>query len=180
MEFVIKDSKTDRLRLTNTVVVGRTDDPSLCAVAAMWRYMEAAGPVPAASPLLQWQGRPYTYSRLVGDLRAALLRSGMAPAEVSSYAGHSFRIGGAQALALAGYSLPYIMALDRWACVESVLTYVKTPTMLRVKDAGAMIAAPAQLTLEQARRRQAQVAQAQAVSAASSHLRACLVPEAPR
>ena len=64
--------------------------------------------------------------------------------------------------------------------MESVLTYVKTPTMLRVKDAGAMIAAPAQLTLEQARRRQAQVAQAQAVPAASSHLRASLVPEAPR
>ena len=50
MEFVIKDSKTDHLRLTNTAVVGRTDDPSLCAVAAMWRYMEAAGPVLAASP----------------------------------------------------------------------------------------------------------------------------------
>ena len=180
MEFVIKDSKTDHLRLTNTVVVGRTDDPSLCAVAAMWSYMEANKALPAAAPLLQWNGKPYAYARLVGDLRAALLRSGMAPAEVASYAGHSFRIGGAQALALAGYSLPYIMAMGRWKCVESVLTYVKTPTMLRVRDAGAMIAAPAQLTLDQARRRQAQVAQAQAVSAASSHLRAHLMPEAPQ
>ena len=180
MEFVIKDSKTDHLRLTSTVVVGRTDDPSLCAVAAMWSYMEANKALPAAAPLLQWNGKPYAYARLVGDLRAALLRSGMAPAEVASYAGHSFRIGGAQALALAGYSLPYIMAMGRWKCVESVLTYVKTPTMLRVRDAGAMIAAPAQLTLDQARRRQAQVAQAQAVSAASSHLRAHLMPEAPQ
>ena len=132
--LVIKDSKTDLDGPPQT----RTDDPSLCAVAAMWSYMEANRALPAAAPLLQCNGKPYAYARLVGDLRAALLRSGMAPAEVASYAGHSFRIGGAQALALAGYSLPYIMAMGRWKCVESVLTYVKTPTMLRVRDAGAM------------------------------------------
>ena len=75
MEFVIKDSKTDHLRLTSTVVVGRTDDPSLCAVAAMWSYMEANKALPAAAPLLQWNGKPYAYARLVGDLRSGCASS---------------------------------------------------------------------------------------------------------
>ena len=180
MKFVIKDSKTEHFRLTSKMVVGRTGDPMLCAVRAMWQYMELnAASLSPASALFVLGGKPYSYDRLVGDLHAGLLASGCPPSEVRNYAGHSFRVGGAQVLALASYSLPYIMALGRWKCVESVLTYVKPTNILRVRDARAMAAAPVQLTVAQARRQQAQVAQAQAVSAASSQLRTLMMPGAP-
>lgn len=50
-------------------------------------------------------------------------------------------MGGTQALALAGRSTPYIMALGRWRCVESVLTYAETPVEYRMADAVDMMTA---------------------------------------
>ena len=56
----------------------------------------------------------------------------MSPAQ---YGGHSFRIGGSQALAAAGRSITYIMSYGRWRCTDSVLRYVKNPLHVRVMDA---------------------------------------------
>ena len=67
--------------------------------------------------------------------------AGMSQTERDGYAGHSFRIGAAQALALAGRSMEYTMAMGRWRCMESVLTYVHTPTQMRVQDIRDMVAA---------------------------------------
>ena len=61
--------------------------------------------------------------------------------ECEEYGGHSFRIGAAQALALAGRSMEYTMAMGRWRCTESVLTYVRVPTQIRVLDIRDMVMA---------------------------------------
>jgi hypothetical protein len=61
--------------------------------------------------------------------------------DTSRYGGHSFRIGGSQALAAAGKSITYIMSYGRWSCIDSVLRYVKTPEFVRIMDAGHMVAA---------------------------------------
>ena len=50
------------------------------------------------------------------------------------YGLHNFRVGGAQALAMAGRSFEYIMAKGRWKCVESVIRYVETPLEIRITD----------------------------------------------
>ena len=54
------------------------------------------------------------------------------------YGMHSFRVGGAQAMALAGRSFQYIMAKGRWKSVESVTRYVETPMEIKISDAKAM------------------------------------------
>ena len=64
--------------------------------------------------------------------------------EPKRFGGHSFRIGGAQALAAAGKSIIYIMSYGRWRGVESVLRYVATPTHIRELDSRDMILAVAE------------------------------------
>ena len=51
---------------------------------------------------------------------------------------HSFRVGGAQAMALAGRSFEYIMAKGRWKHLESVIRYVETPMHIRARDSQMM------------------------------------------
>ena len=68
-------------------------------------------------PLFLLAGRPLTYTALVANMRTLLAESGMAAQDLRLYGGHSFRVGGAQALAMAGRSTPYIMALGRWRLV---------------------------------------------------------------
>ena len=47
---------------------------------------------------------------------------------------HSFRVGGAQALALQGVSPQYIMAKGRWKCYDSVARYVSIPAQIKELD----------------------------------------------
>ena len=54
------------------------------------------------------------------------------------YGLHSFRVGGAQALALAGRSVLYIMSRDRWKSSESVARYVAAPAYVQCADASDM------------------------------------------
>ena len=55
-----------------------------------------------------------------------------------NYGGHSFRIGGSQALAATNKSVAYLMSYGRWKCVDSVMRYVQTPTVIRALDAADM------------------------------------------
>ena len=48
------------------------------------------------------------------------------------YGLHSFRVGGAQALALSGRSVRYIMSRGRWKSPESVATYVAAPDFVLI------------------------------------------------
>ena len=82
-----------------------------------------------------------SYAQLRKLIDTSLAATGMPDKERKEYGGHRFRIGAAQALALAGRPIEYVMALGRWRCVESVLTYVETPTAMRVTDIGDMMTA---------------------------------------
>ena len=139
MVFVLKHSKRDQDRLTQDVVVGCTDDDMVCPVLAMWRYLGARGVVDSRSALFVVNGRPWAYRNMMADLRTMLLDVGVP--DVSVYGGHSFRVGGAQALAMAGKLVTYIMAYGRWNCVDSVMRYVKAPDFVRLTDAMDMLAA---------------------------------------
>ena len=54
------------------------------------------------------------------------------------YGMHSFRVGGAQAMALAGRSPTYIMSRGRWKHIESVCRYVEAPDDTKATDSEAM------------------------------------------
>jgi site-specific DNA-cytosine methylase len=137
MVVVIKHSKTDQLRLTKDVVIGATGG-DVCALSAMWRYLRCC-PKGVTSALFTTGRGPVTYAQMRTKLQEALMTAGVT--DTSRYGGHSFRIGGSQALAAAGKSITYIMSYGRWSCIDSVLRYVKTPEFVRIMDAGHMVAA---------------------------------------
>ena len=89
---------------------------------------------------------------------------------LADFGGHSFRIGGAQALVLANKPIAYVMSMGRWACVESVLTYVETPLALRMRDAHEMVAAAPAVSLHDARRTDANIRAGHLISATSAHV----------
>ena len=112
----------------------------MCAVTAMWNFLGKTQSRSQVSPLFrEANGTALKYTTLRSEMREVFRGVGLTPAEEERYGGHSFRVGGAQALALAGHSLEYIMAMGRWRCMDSVLTYVETPTTLRQHDAAGMV-----------------------------------------
>ena len=123
-----------------TIVVGHTRDTEFCPLMAMWHYLERTKGDPK-SHLFGHKGKAVAYATLRSMVTAALQGTGMTPKECEEYGGHSFRIGAAQALALAGRSMEYTMAMGRWRCMESVLTYVRVPTQIRVLDIRDMVMA---------------------------------------
>ena len=90
-------------------------------------------------PLFVIDGDAVRYGQMRTHLSMVLRRTGMTKQEEAAYGGHSFRVGGAQGLALSQHSLPYIMCYGRWRSVESVMTYVSTPMHMREHDARAML-----------------------------------------
>ena len=140
MVFTVKQSKTDQERLTQDVVIGANGDVA-CAVQAMWQYMIATAHEPSTSPLFTASGVAVTYSHMLAAVKQHAKAAGQNPMD---YGGHSFRIGGSQALAAAGRSITYIMSYGRWRCTESVLRYVKTPLYIRMLDAQHMAASTTQ------------------------------------
>ena len=120
-----------------TVVVGPTGSPDFCPMSAMWRYLSQRQSTDSTAPLFTDEGKMtkmVTYAQLRRIMDVALADAGLNKQERAAYGAHSFRIGAAQALALAGRSLEYTMAMGRWRCMESVLTYVETPTLMRITD----------------------------------------------
>ena len=77
-------------------------------------------------------GAPLQYASALGVLRMHIGPAG------HLYSLHNFRVGGAQALALAGRSVFYIMGRGRWKTTESVSRYVAPPSDTQCSDARAM------------------------------------------
>ena len=94
----------------------------------MWSYFKQAKP-PAEGPLFVSDGYALQYS---SALKVLQMHIGV---EGYLYGLHSFRVGGAQALALAGRSVRYIMSRGRWKSPESVATYVAAPDFVLANDA---------------------------------------------
>jgi len=122
----VKQSKTDWSRLGAKLVVGATYTEE-CPVGNMWHYMRRAAPE-AEGPL--FPGLRY----------ATMLRTtrGMIGEDPKLYGMHSFRVGGAQAMAMAGRSAACIMGRGRWKHIESVSRYVEAPESTKAGDSLAM------------------------------------------
>jgi hypothetical protein len=93
----------------------------------MWEYMKAAKP-PEEGPLfpgLQYPTMLKMTRHFIGT-------------DSELYGMHSFRVGGAQAMALAGRSATYIMSRGRWKHIESVCRYVEAPDDTKASDSRAM------------------------------------------
>ena len=87
---------------------------------------------PARGPLFVTNTGALHYGKTLKVLRV-LIGNGW-----SLYGLHSFRVGGAQALALTDRSVVYIMARGRWKSSESVSRYVAAPDDVLCDDAAAM------------------------------------------
>ena len=122
MTVNVKHSKSDWQRLGATLTIGATGEDH-CPVACMQAYLQTARPNRTGPlfPGLRYQSMLTTLRRLIHKDREL-------------YGLHSFRVGGAQALAMAGRSFEYIMSKGRWKNVESVVRYVETPLEIRMTD----------------------------------------------
>ena len=101
----IKKSKTDPFRSGVTIRVGIIDS-HLCPVHALARYLRRRGRAPG--PLFLFQSGAFlTRARVVDLLHRSL-------PEVPHVNTHSFRRGGASALAIAGTPAHVIQVLGRW------------------------------------------------------------------
>ena len=109
-------------------MLGRTGDDT-CPVKCMCEWFQASNVQPD-EPLFKGM----TYSTMLPTLRDLVPPE----REPKLYGLHSFRVGGAQAMAIAGRSAEYIMARGRWKAIESVLRYVQTPLEERMRDAQLM------------------------------------------
>jgi hypothetical protein len=126
MTVNVKQSKTDHQRMGSTLLIGATRGRH-CPVAYMQEYLRDAEPEHEGPlfPGLQ-------YATMLKATRKAIRT------DSDIYGLHSFRVGGAQALALAGCSYKYIMARGRWKHAESVIRYVETPAEVMAGDSRAM------------------------------------------
>jgi hypothetical protein len=122
----IKQGKSDHQRLGSSLTIGTTDD-GMCPVRHMQNYLRKHKP-PEKGPIFPG----LQYSTMLKVLRKLIGHNS------DLYGLHSFRVGGAQALALTGKSLHYIMAKGRWKNVESVIRYVQTPLYIRTADSRLM------------------------------------------
>ena len=122
MTVNVKQSKSDWQRLGATLTIGAIGGQD-CPVACMQRYLRAQRPA-REGPLFPG----LRYQTMLTTLRKLIKK------DEELYGLHSFRVGGAQALAMAGRSFEYIMARGRWKNVESVVRYVETPLDIRITD----------------------------------------------
>ena len=103
-----------------------------CPVAAMWNYFQHTEPAQGGPLFVDRAAAPLQYPSALRVLRMHIGSAG------HLYGLHSFRVGGAQALALAGRSVFYIMGRGRWKTTESVSRYVAPPSDTQCSDAKAM------------------------------------------
>ena len=137
-----KMSKGDQARLGASCIIGATGK-STCPVAAMWMYIKNNKPEPEGLLFTTPEGGALRYASALRVLRIHISPKGYL------YGLHSFRVGGAQALALAVRNVLYIMSRGRWKSSISVARYVAAPVYVQCADAADM-----SLTEEQRRTRQ--------------------------
>ena len=104
-----------------TIYLGRTST-GVCLVVTILSYIRVRGTTP--DPLFNFSdGSPLTRDAFVRQIRTALSRSGIYPAQ---YSGHSFYIGAATSAAAAGVPDALIQTLGRWKSTVC-LNYIKVP-----------------------------------------------------
>src|ERR1700680_1951716 len=108
-----------------------------CPVDAMVRYLAYWCDIPSDAPLFEWSnGRPLSQRSLVVNMHRLLTAAGIPNSE--QYTGHSFRRGGATALANSHTSMHVLKKAGRWSSNAAQL-YIDTS----VQDvAAAQVRAP--------------------------------------
>lgn len=117
----LKRSKTDQLGKVVDVYIGKTDG-LLCSVMVVMAYTAVQGLAPGSFFKLA-NGHPLIKSSFTNKIRAGLQAVGLLE---SNFAGHSFQIGTATAVANAGIENSVIRTLGRWSS-SAFLTYIRTP-----------------------------------------------------
>lgn len=106
----IPSSKTDQLGRGSSFVIQAQSDRTLCPHSHINSYLTVRPPIPG--PLFcHFNGSPLTRYQLVSVLKKSLNLAGI---DHKGFSSHSFRIGGATSLALAGFSDDLIMQAGRW------------------------------------------------------------------
>lgn len=117
----IKASKMDPFRKGVYVYLGKTGN-ELCPVVAVAAYLAVRDR--QSGPFFRFaSGTPLSRELFVKHIRIALRPYDL---EVSSYSGHSFRIGAATAASAAGVEDSMIKTLGRWQS-SAYQTYVRIP-----------------------------------------------------
>jgi site-specific recombinase XerD len=122
----LKISKVDTCAAGSTVTIGETRS-SICPISAMETYLRIRrahqGLIGGSESLFIFSdGATLRRYQLTTFLRAFLTRLGI---DARLFAGHSFRIGGATALARAGAPAHIIQRMGRWSS-DAYKTYIRT------------------------------------------------------
>ena len=139
----IKQSKADPNRIGAMPTIGAADTPT-CPGSAMWSYFQHIKPAPNGPLFVDSTSAPLENPSALRVLRMLIGATG------HLYGLHSFRVGGAQALALAGRSVFYIMGRGRWKTTESVSRYAEgwqDAILCRVPGTGSTIGSHPNLIL---------------------------------
>jgi hypothetical protein len=95
-----------------------------CPVNAMAQYLKYRRHAPSNAPLFEWSnGRPLSQRSLIVNMQRLLTAAGIPNAE--QYTGHSFRRGGATALANSHTSMHVLKKAGRWSSNAAQL-YIDT------------------------------------------------------
>lgn len=121
VEITVEKSKTDQRAISYSRTLGRSSHPYLCVVKALTHHLLLTADLPKAWPVTAYDpcGGDGAAAKLVVTrllLAKAAKAAGRRLGEpASSYATHSFRIGGATAYFAAGASETFIKVLGNWA-----------------------------------------------------------------
>jgi len=131
-EFVVKCSKTDQFRVTQTITVFRSAVPELCPVRAMAKLIQD-DPRPPTAPLFDFTTRATNTharatsaarSRFITGFQHAIIDAGLSTKKVQS---HSLRAGGATGYLQAGVEPYIIQRMGRWrSWCFSIYTWTST------------------------------------------------------
>ena len=114
LDILIKASKTDGLRRSVTKRIWASSDHITCPVTAMYIYLRKTETYSMNDPLfkiiIKKESRYLTRDQVNGIIKRTSKVAGI-PMDMSS---HSCRVGGATALAAAGFTAEQIRLLGRW------------------------------------------------------------------
>ena len=137
MPVKLEVSKTDAFRRTVTVHIGRTGHAA-CAYDAVKHLLSLRADATHNDYLFIWSaGRLVMYNDFLKVIKELVIAAGIPYPE--SYSGHSFRAGGATALANAGVPGHRIKLLRRWLS-DAYQLYIRTPASALAECARLMTA----------------------------------------
>lgn len=121
--ILLRKSKTDQERQGSWLHI------STAALTAVQSWL-AAGSINDGYILRGVMGKEQITAKLTGGQIGRIFKrlaesTGLGPEVVRHVSGHSFRVGAAQDLLVAGASLPQIMAKGGWSKVDTVMRYVE-------------------------------------------------------